>query len=324
MTTLPKLFRQLMLATSATLLCLPHGALAQAWPSKLVRVVLPVAPGGATDASTRFLQGALSEALGQPIIIENKPGAGGITATDAVAHATDGHTFGLVNSPHATNVTMQPKLPYDTTKDLVPVGFVWRAQSAISVHPSTAAKSLSELVRIAKSAPVSYGTPGIGFSMHLAGELLKMMSGAEFSHVPYRGAGPALNDALGGLIPMVISNVASSAPHARAGKLRALAVTGAERSPLLPNVPTVAEQGYPGFEITEWLVAIAPRGTPAAAVERFSAALNKVLASSEVAQKFSALGLEIDRKSPAETEKFVAAEITKLAAIVRKANVKPE
>jgi tripartite-type tricarboxylate transporter receptor subunit TctC len=302
------------------------GAAAQAptWPTKPLRLIVPVAPGGATDGTARILQQPLADLLGQPVVIENRPGGGGIVATETMLRANDGHTVAIVNSPHAANVSMQPRLPYDTMKDIVAVGFVWRAQSAILVNPSVPSRSLAELIAQARSDTVGYGTPGIGFSMHLAGELLRLSSSAKLEHVPYRGAGPALNDALGGQIPVVITNVASSAPHAQAGRLRALAVTGAGRSSLLPDVPTVAEQGFPGFDVTEWLVLVAPASTPADVRARLNAALNEVLAKPEIKDRLKALGLELEIMTVDQVQAFVAREVDKLGGIIKAANIKPE
>jgi tripartite-type tricarboxylate transporter receptor subunit TctC len=302
----------------------PAMAQQQPWPTKPVRLIVPVAPGGATDATARLLQQPLADLLGQPIVIDNRPGAGGIVATEGMVRAGDGHTFAIVNSPHAANIAMRPKLPYDTLKDTTAIAFLWRAPSAISVNPSVPATTLQELIARSRSTPLPYGTPGVGFSMHLAGELLRLTSNAAIDHVPYRGAGPALNDALGGQIPMVISNVASSAPHVQAGRLRALAVTGATRSPLLPQVPTVAEQGLAGFDVTEWLVAIVPTTTPADVKARLHDAIRAVMARPDIAERMTAQGLEMEPMKADEVQAFVVREVEKLGRIIRSANIRPE
>jgi len=298
-----------------------------AWPSRPIRVLVPVPPGGAVDATARLLQDPLSRALGQPIVVENRPGGAGLIAAEAVARSpADGYTFGYVYSPHAANVALVPRLPFDPANDFTPIAFVWRASSVIAVHPSAQATTLAELVARSRAVAggLSYGTPGNGSSMHIAGELLRLRSGAAFVHIPYRGAGPALNDVLGGTIPVVVSNVQSGAPHVQAGRLRGIAVTGPARSTLLPDVPTVAELGFPGFAVTEWMMLLAPAGLPRAIAARMNAAFNEAILAPDLAARLNGQGLETRAMSLDETTAFLADQIRALPEIVRSAGIKAD
>jgi tripartite-type tricarboxylate transporter receptor subunit TctC len=277
--------------------------------------------------TARLLQEPVSRQLGQPVIVENRPGGAGIVATEATARsAADGHTFGVVYSSHAANPALQARLPFDTQRDLTPVAFIWRAPTVMSANPQAGISNLADVIRLSgeRQGGLNYGTPGIGSSMHLAGAMLESRAGITLTHVPYRGAGPALNDAVGGQIPLVISNVASTAPLAAEGRLRPLAVTGARRSALLPDVPTVSELGYPGFEMSEWMALVAPTAMPAAAAERMNSVVNAALTEPETAQRLAAMGLETSPMTIPAAARFVAEQIETLGALIRSAGIKPE
>ena len=230
-------------------------AVAQAtWPTRPVRFILPAVPGGGTDTLARSLQNALAAKLGQPIVIENRPGAAFIISTEMVVRSTDGHTIGmLVVNTHAANATVQEKLPYDTLKDITPIINLQSSPNIIAVHPSFPAKTLADLVNEAKANPGRhfYATSGIAGGQHFAGEMLKQSAGIDMVHVPYKGSGASVQEAVSGQIKIIFGNVISAGPHVAAGSLRPLAVTSAKRSPMFPDVPTVAEQGFPGFEVED-------------------------------------------------------------------------
>jgi tripartite-type tricarboxylate transporter receptor subunit TctC len=297
-----------------------------AWPNRPVRIILPVPPGGAFDATVRMIQEPLARLLGQPVIVENRGGGAGIPAAEVVIRATDGHTFGLIGSSHAANATLMTSLPFDPVADVAPVNLLARWPNVISVHPSTPWQTLAELVAAAKARPgsISYGSPGIGLSQHLAGELLKIRAGVDITHVPYRGAGPALNDGVAGHVPMVITALASTAPQVKAGRLRALAVTGPVRAPLLADVPTVAEQGFPGFDVGEWIGIIGPASTPPEALARLNGALTGAMRDPDVARRLEEGGIETLTSSPTEFADFLRAQIRTLGEIIRAAGVRAE
>ena len=320
-----KKFAGMIAILAALVVAVP--AAAQSWPSKPIRMIVPFAPGGAVDVAARILQSPLTESLGQPVIVENRGGGATIPATEMIARAApDGHTLGYLISAHATNVALQEKLPYDSLKDFTPIAFIWRAPSGVSVHPTVAANTLAELLALAKQKPgsISYGTPGNGTSMHIGMELLTLLAGVEMTHIAYRGAGPALSDAVGGQVPVIISNVATTAPHTRSGKLRTLAVTSARRSVLLPNVPTVAEQGFPGFDINEWDLLVGPARMPREVVERLNRETVRILTATPIGERLRQQGLETAAMTPEEVATFLAGEIARLGDIIRKARIKPE
>jgi tripartite-type tricarboxylate transporter receptor subunit TctC len=291
-----------------------------------VRIILPVPPGGAFDATVRIIQEPLARLLGQPVIVENRGGGAGIPAADAVIRSTDGHSFGLIGSSHAANATLMTSLPFDPVADVAPVNLLARWPNVISVHPSTPWQTLAELVAAARARPgdISYGSPGIGLSQHLAGELLKIRAEVNITHVPYRGAGPALNDGVAGHVPMVITALASTAPQVKAGRLRALAVTGPVRAPLLSEVPTVAEQGFPGFDVGEWIGIIGPAVTPPDALARINAALTGAMRDPDVARRLEEAGIETLTSTSTEFASFLRAQIQALGEIIRTAGVRAE
>jgi tripartite-type tricarboxylate transporter receptor subunit TctC len=303
------------------------GAQAQAWPSKPIRWLVPVAPGGATDIVARLLQGPVGKRLGGSIIVENRTGGAGIIATQAaVTSAPDGYTMALIYTSHSVNAAMHAKMPYDSLKDISPVAFLWRAQLAVVVPAASPIKSLTELIAYAKAHPgeLTYGSGGVGTGAHLAGVLLTDAADIKLTHAPYRGAAPALNDLLGNQIPVLIVNVLALPVHIEAGRVRALAVTGAKRSPVLPDVPTVAELGYPAYEATEWSGIVGPAHLPSEVVSRMNGAINAEIQGPEMAEKYRQLGLETNTMSPKEFEAFLVSETKRFSELLRKSGFKAE
>ncbi|MBI2961529.1 MAG: tripartite tricarboxylate transporter substrate binding protein [Betaproteobacteria bacterium] len=278
-------------------------ALAQAWPEKPIRFVISFAPGGVHDTLARVLQPKLTEALGQPIIIENRGGAGGNIAADAVAKsAPDGYTFLVVSEAIATNAFLYRSLNYDPFRDLTPVGKLADFPMALVAHPAVAAGSLGELIALARARPgqLSYGSAGIGSAGHLAGEYFKSLTGIDMVHVPYKGGAPATADLVGGRLNVMFLSVSLAAPQVRQGKLKALAIAGHKRAANLPDVPSTAEAGIPEFEALLFSSMFAPAGTPEAIVNRMNAELGKALRAPDLRQRFADLGLVPAPNSPQE------------------------
>ncbi len=299
--------------------------LAQQWPHKPITWILPVPPGGAIDMSARVLQESLAKELGQPIVIESRVGGATRVAAEAVKRADpDGYTFGMVGVAFVSNPSLLKQVNYDPAKDYAHTSFIWKAPSVIMVHPSQPYRTLRELLDAAAAKPgtIGYATPGVGTSMHAAGEALKLAAKVDLMHVVYRGAGPALTDAVAGHVPVAVINIASAAPLVKEGKLRALAVTSAERSPLLPDVPTVAESGFPQYELTEWQGLVAPANTPAPIVERMNAAIKTVIGQPNVAARFREMGFEYLPLSVPQFSQYVSDEHKKFADIIQRAQIK--
>jgi tripartite-type tricarboxylate transporter receptor subunit TctC len=317
--------RGVMLAAGGAVLARP-GMAQGSWPTRPVRIVLPVPPGGAFDATVRLIQEPLARQLGQPVVVENRGGGAGIPAAESVIRSSDGHTFGLIGSSHAANATLIQNLPFDPVADIAPVNLLARWPNVISVHPSTPWRTLPQLLEAARARPgsISYGSPGIGLSQHLGAELLKIRARADITHVPYRGAGPALNDGVAGHVPVVVTALASTAPQVQAGRLRALAVTGATRAAMLPDVPTVAEQGFPGFDVSEWIGIVGPASTPEEVATRLSSALTAAMREPDVARKLDEMGIETVATAPAGFSQFLRAQIETLGTIIRTAGIRAE
>lgn len=321
--------RRLLAATAAALLPLP--LLAQtAWPSKPVRIVVPFAPAGTTDILARALAPELSKAFGQPFVIENKPGAGGNLGADLVAKSNDGHTLlmGTVGT-HAINPALYPKMPYDHVKDFVPITLVAGVPNVLVMNPAKAdalgIKGVPDLIRYAKANPgkLNMASSGNGTSIHLAGELFKTMTGTFMVHFPYRGSGPALLDLIGGNMDLMFDNLPSAMPQIKAGKLKALAVTSAERSAAVPDLPTVAEAGpLKGYEASSWFGLLAPAGTPADVVNRLQQETAKALGSPALKERLLAQGAIPSGMSPADFSKLIAAETKKWAEVVKASGAK--
>ncbi len=312
----------------AAVLFQPSAALAQgAWPTKPIRFILPAVPGGGTDTLARTLQNEVAQRLGKPLAIENKPSAGFIISTELVARATDDHTIGmLVGNTHAANATVQEKLPYDTMKDITPIINLNSSANVIAVHPSFPAKTLQELIAEAKANPgkLFYATSGIAGGQHFAGEMMKQSAGIDMVHVPYKGTGASLKDAVSGQVKIIFGNVISAGPFVQSGALRGLAVTGKDRSPMFPDVPTAAESGFPDIDIEDSYGIFGPAGMSAEAVKKVHDAFREAMLLPDMQPRLKQQGITAKILGPAEYRKFLEEEIVKLRAIALKANIKAE
>jgi tripartite-type tricarboxylate transporter receptor subunit TctC len=298
------------------------------WPSKAVTYVVPFAPGGNTDTLARLLGKDLSDALGQPVVIENKPGAGGNIGSEYVAKAApDGYTIlGGTISSHSINPSVYPKMPYDAVKSFEPVIMIGRSPLVLVVGAGTPYKTFNDLVSAAKAKPggLTYATAGNGTSPHLAAELLKGLTKIDISHVPYKGSGPALNDVLAGHVPMMFDTTLVVGQQVKAGKLRALMVAAPKRLEGLPDVPTAAEVGVKGFEVSSWQAIFAPAGTPKPIVQRLNSEIARILKSPEVKARLDTLAVEPDGGPPDSLANFQKAEIARWAKVVKEAGIKPD
>ena len=308
---------------AALLSLLPCVALAQAWPAKTVRIIAPFPPGGSVDQVSQILAAQLTTQIGQQVIVENRAGASGSIGTQAVATAPpDGYTIGIVFDTHAVNPTLIASIPYDTLKDLAPVMLIGTSPMAIVTHVSQPYKDFRELLAAAKKEPVAYGTIGAGSLGHLAMTQIANVTGAQFTHIPYKGGGPLMTDALGGQVPVAIGTVFLVNPHVKGGKVKALAVTSSKPSPQMPGVGTVAEQGVPGFSALAWWGVIAPAATPQPLVRRIYDELKKALDNPAVTQKLSDQGMDIVGAPPQEMDRFLRAEIARWAKVVNENKIK--
>jgi tripartite-type tricarboxylate transporter receptor subunit TctC len=301
-------------------------AWAQAYPSRPVRLIVGFAPGGGNDIVARLMGQWLSERLDQPVVIENRPGAATSIATEAVVHAPpDGYTLLFVAPSSAINATLYEKLNFNFIRDIAPVASIMRIPNVMVVNPSVPVKTAPEFIAFAKSNPgtVNMASPGVGTSVHLSGELFKMMTGIDMVHVPYRGAAPALTDLLGGQVQVMFGTVPSAIEYIRAGKLRALAVTTATRSQALPEVPTVGEF-VPGYEVSTWYGVGAPMGTPAEVIDKINRDINASLADPKLNARLADLGGITIVGSPGDFGKLITDETEKWAKVIRTANIKPE
>jgi tripartite-type tricarboxylate transporter receptor subunit TctC len=313
-------------AGAAALPAMSRVARAQAYPSRPVRLLVGFAPGGGTDIMARLMQPVLSERLGQQIVIENRPGAGTNIATEAVVHAVpDGYTLLAASLPNAGNATLYGDLKFNFIRDTVPVAGIALDPFVLEVTPSLPVKTLPEFIAYAKANPgkVNMGSGGIGSGNQLTGEMLKMMAGIDLVHVPYRGAGPAMVDLMGGQVQVMFNTMGASLQHVRAGKLRALGVATIARQAALPDVPTVAEF-VPGYEASFWTGIAAPKGTPPAIVEQINKAVNAGFEDANVKARLAEWGATALAGSPADFGKFVADETEKWAKVIRAANIKAE
>jgi tripartite-type tricarboxylate transporter receptor subunit TctC len=298
---------------------------AQAFPSKPVRLVVPFPAGGALDTIARIMVPPLSRALGQNVIVDNRPGGGTVIATEMVARSpADGHTLLLMANSFTINPAVRSKLPYDALKDFAGVSRLATVPVIFSVHPSVPAKTFKELIALARARPgeLTYATPGPGTNQHLIGEMLKTMAGIDINHVPYQGGAPATMAVMGGHTSVLIINVTESGPHIQAGKLRALAVTSLERSADFKEVPTVAESGFPGFEAITWFGAVAPAATPREAINRLNGDIVRALQLPDVRNGLSKLGLSAAGSSAEEFDAFIRSELRRNEKVARASNLK--
>jgi tripartite-type tricarboxylate transporter receptor subunit TctC len=295
-----------------------------AFPEKPIRLVVPFPPGGTTDVVARRIAPKVSEILGQTVVIENKGGAGGTIATDMVAKSpADGYTLIMATNSHTANPAIYKSLPFDTVKDFVSVAMIADTPGLIVVHPSVPAKNLTEFIELAKKSnpPITFGTAGAGTFPHLTAELLKARAGIEMTHIPYKGAGPAMVDLLAGVYQFKVDALPTAGGHVKAGKLKAYAVTSLERMPQLPDMPTVAELGYPGFESSFWMAILAPAGTPKEVVAKLEQAFIKALQDKEIADMLVAAGVRIIAKPASAVDELIARELKQWPPIVKKAGI---
>ncbi|HWH40189.1 MAG TPA: tripartite tricarboxylate transporter substrate binding protein [Usitatibacter sp.] len=310
-------------------LLLPFGAPAQgAWPTKPVRIIVPYAAGGVADLLPRIVGEKLAQKWGQPVLIENKAGASGnIGMAEGARAEPDGYTLVLAPTGNLTvNPTLFPKLPFDTQRDFTPVTLLAESPNVLVVHPSVPARSFSELVAYAKANPgkLDYASPGAGSGAHLAGELLDLEAGIRTVHVPYKGIAPAVNDLLGGNVHMMFAGISTVLQHVKSGKLVALAIASPKRSPQLPDVPTVAQSGLPGFDVTSWYGIVTRSGTPPAVVQKIQHDMAEALRSPDVRAKLGGLGLEPVGDTPQQFDAIIRAESRKWGDIVQRAGIKVE
>ena len=315
------------IAVAATAHAQPAGKPGGVYPSKPVRLIVPFAPGGSNDIMARITAQKFTETFGQQVIVDNRAGASGIVGTDIAAKAPpDGYTLLMMSLTLTVNPSLYKKLPYNTEKDLAPVTLVASAPLMLVVHPSLPAKSVNELIGFAKANPgkLNFGSGGPGTTPHLAGEMLKMMAKVQMTHVPYKGGGPALADLVGGQIQLMLENIPSTLPHVKAGRLRALAVSGLKRSPLVPDLPTLDEAGLKGYEIVGWNGLFVPSGTPQSIIAYLHGLTVKALAQPDVKERLATLGAEGVGNTPEQFRGFLKAEIVKWARVVKEAGLKVE
>jgi tripartite-type tricarboxylate transporter receptor subunit TctC len=303
-------------------------ARAQAYPSKPIHIVVTFPLGGAPDILSRLIGAKMQESWGQPVIVDNKPGAGGNIGAESVARSpADGYTvvMGTVGT-HAINPSLYSKMPYDPIKDFAPVIMVASTPNLLVVNPSVPARNVQELIALAKAKPgeLSYGSPGIGTSIHVSGELFNTMAGVKTVHVPYKGRQFAIPDLLSGQIQFMFDNMPSALPVAKEGKLRALAVTSAKRHPAAPDIPTMAESGLPGFDATSWFAVYAPAGTPPDVVAKLNTEIDRILALPDVKEKLAGIGLDVVGGPPDQLAAFTRAELAKWSKVVKDSGAKAE
>ena len=300
--------------------------MAQTFPSKPIRIVVPFTPGGPNDILARMIGQRYTAVWGQQTLVDNRPGGGTVIGTDLVAKApADGHTLLMVSTSHAANPSLMSKLPFDTLRDFVSVGQAVSSPNVLVVHPSVPARNTRELLDIAKARPgqITFASGGSGAATHLAGELLKILGGVEMTHIPYKGAGPATIDLISGQVTWMFGTILPTIPHVRAGKLRALAVSGKRRAEVLPEVPTVAEH-VPGFEASSWYGVFAPAGTPAEVIIKLNQEMARALTPVEVRQRLAAEGTEVVAGNPEDFMQLFRAEAAKWARVIKQAGIRLE
>jgi tripartite-type tricarboxylate transporter receptor subunit TctC len=299
----------------------------QSWPSKSIKIIAPVPPGGGVDILSRAIAQKLSVTFNTPVVVENKAGASAVVGTDFVAKsAPDGYTMLMGYSVLATNKYLVKSLPYDLEKDLTPVSYVGYIPLMLVTPPSFPPKTVTELITLLKANPdkYSYASGGAGAGAHLSAEMFKHITGTKLVHVPYKGNAPALADVLGGHLPIMFDTITTSLPHVRSGKLKALATTGPKRSPLAPELPTMIEAGVPGFEISAWYMIFAPKKTPTEILEKLNSAINEAIADPEMVKQMAAMGVSFVGGSIGQADQFLSSEITKWGSIIKAADIKAE
>jgi tripartite-type tricarboxylate transporter receptor subunit TctC len=321
------MFTRRMFAAAALGLAVGTPAFAQqaAWPTKPIRIIVTFTPGGAPDTLARILAEKWS-ALGQPVTVDNKPGAGGNIGADFVAKsAPDGATLvvGTVGT-HAINPSLYTHMPYNAQRDFTPVAFLASTPNLLVVNKNVPAKTVPELIALAKKEPLTFGSSGSGTSIHLSGELFNTMAGVKMQHIPYKGRAAAIPDLMGGRITMIFDNMPSALPLVQSGELRAIAVTSAQRSPAAPQIPTLSESGLPGFEATSWFALFAPAGLPRDVQMKINAETVRVLSMPDVKEKLATLGLEPNPGTPEQLGAFMQGELTKWAKVVKASGAKAD
>jgi tripartite-type tricarboxylate transporter receptor subunit TctC len=308
--------------------CTPLAVAAQAaYPNKPIRMVVPYPPGGPTDVLGRIVAQRLSESLGQQVVVENRPGASGMIGSELVAKAApDGYTLLTNASIHVINPSLYPKMNFDALRDFTPVSLIAQVPLILVVNPALPVKSVQELIALAKAQPnlLNFGSSGNAAAPHLAGESFKIATGVQMQHVPYKGSAPALTDLMGGQVQLMFDSMPSAMPHVKSGKIRALAVTTAKRSPTVPDLPTVAESGVPGFDISTWYGVWAPAGTPKDIVNKIAAEMAKALKQPAVRERLAALGAEPAADTPEEFAAYCQSELAKWSKIVRESGAKAD
>src|SRR5688572_7820322 len=324
--------RGVILHPSSFILCcalaaLSVGVQAQDYPSKPIRIVVPLPPGGSNDLLARIVAERLTANLGQPAMVDNRPGASGNIGTEVVARsAPDGHTLLMANTSHVINPSLFGKMPYDPIGDFTPIAMMSSVHFALVVHPSVPARSVKEFIALARSRPeaMAYASAGNGSPHHLAMELLQSMARVDFLHVPYKGAGQFVPALVAGEVPSVIGAINSLLPHIRAGRLHVLGMAGARRTPLLPGVPTIAEAGLPGFALDNWGGMLAPAGTPLRIIERLNSEIVAALRDPQTRERLTSQGIEVTPSTPGEFQKTMRAHMAKWARVVKAANIQLE
>lgn len=324
------LSRRHLLALAAGIACataLPLQAQPDAWPTRPIKLVVGYAAGGATDVIARLVAVKLGERLGQPVVVDNRAGANSNVGAEVVAKSPpDGYTLYVFTIANTINASLYGKLGYDPQKDFEPIGLIAKIPNILVVNNNLPIKSIADYVRFAKASKdgITFASSGSGSSIHLSGEMFKMQAKLNMLHVPYRGSAPAVTDLLGGQVQSMFDNTPSALPHVQGGRLRAIAITSAKRSPLLPDVPTVAESGFPGFDVQSWFGLAAPAGTPKPVIDRLNAELNQVLAAPELRQRFQDLAASPEPGTPAQMRSFAAAEIQRWREVVKTSGAKAE
>ena len=306
---------------------LSEQALAQQYPSRPVRIISPFAPGGGNDALCRIVAQRLGENLKQQIIVENRAGANGIVGTEVAARsAPDGYTIVLIPSGHAVNASLYKKLPFDSIRDFSPISLVGSSPLVLAIHPSLPVRNVKDLIALAKARPgqLTYGSAGVGSSGHLGGALFETLTHTKMVHIPYKGMSPAITDLMAGQVTMTFGTSLSVVPQVRSGRLRALATTGAKRSPALPDLPTVAETGLPGYEASLWYGFVGPARLPPEIVNRLNSAIVAVLQMPEIRERLASQGVDPQHNTPEEFAKLIVSDVERWAKVIQRAGVQPE
>jgi tripartite-type tricarboxylate transporter receptor subunit TctC len=318
--------RSLMLCAASLLLALTGAAVADEYPSKPIRLIIPFPPGGSNDVVGRLIATKLGERLGQQVVVDNRGGAGGVVGTQATANSpNDGYTLGMISIAHAVNPWLY-KLSYDPIKSFAPVAVLATGPNVLAINPGLGVNSVKELIALAKSKPgeIHYASAGVGSFQHLGGELFKLEAGVDMLHVPFKGGGPAMVDVIGGHTKLLFSSLVQTTAHLKSGKLKALGTGGKTRSTVLPDVPTIAEAGVPGYEATNWWGIVTPAGTPAPIIEKLHKEITAVQQSPDLQQQFARQGASVLQMGTAEFSAFIGTEMTKWGRVVKEGKLKKE